>query len=133
MSFSADLTRFAIRAPEEAKRVRDGIAFKLFAAVVKDTPVLTGRLRGNWQASINVPVQTTLTTEDKGGGPTIAKIQGAVSDSPVADCRIILTNNLPYAYGIEFEGRSSVKAPDGMVYKNVTRFQQIVNQQGLGV
>lgn len=39
-----------------------------------------------------------------------------------------LRNNLPYAYRIEYEGWSKVKAPEGMVRRNVARFRRILNE-----
>ena len=41
----------------------------------------------------------------------------------------LLTNNMPYAYRIEFEGYSKTKAPEGMVRKNVARFRQLLQEE----
>lgn len=140
MSFKASLSAFARKGPAQAKIVRDGIALKLFAAVVLDTPVDTGRLRQNWQASINTPIESTVEAGDVGGqdkdfmaSETISKGEAAIESSPVDDCEIIFTNNLPYAARVENDGWSHTKAPKGMVKRNVERFQEIVRQEGLSV
>ena len=40
------------------------------------------------------------------------------------DSVVYLTNNLPYAARIEYDGWSHTKAPEGMVRKNVIRITQ---------
>lgn len=140
-AFSANLSRFARKGPEQAKVVRDGVALKLFAAVVQDTPVDTGRLRANWQASINTPIRQAIDGGSDTGGQgedyleaaTIAKAEAVIESSPVEDCAIIFTNNLPYAERIENDRWSHTKAPEGMMKRNVERFQEIVNKAGLNL
>lgn len=39
---------------------------------------------------------------------------------------MFFTNNLPYAERIEYDGWSRFKAPQGMVRKNVVRWDDIV-------
>lgn len=126
MSFAADLTRFTKKTRDGLDRVRRLVIIKLYSAVILDTPVLTGRLRGNWQVSIGSPVTTITGRTDMTGAEVIREVEKAAQQSSMMDV-VILRNNLPYAFRIEYEGWSAVKAPQGMVRRNVTRFRRLLN------
>lgn len=125
MSFTKDIDTFAKRTGAKIQYVRRAVTLKLFGSVVLDTPVLTGRLRGNWRISEGQPNTSTLDREDKGGQVVMAEIQSATMAS-TGDQSLFLTNNLPYAARIEYDGWSHTKAPQGMVRKNVVRFQGLI-------
>lgn len=125
MSFSVDLRRFSQKAKDSLDRTRRIVIIKLFSAIIKDTPVLTGRLRGNWLTTINSPATGVIGIRDEAA--TIAEVQRIAAQSKGSDV-VILRNNLPYAYRIEFDGWSKVKAPQGMVRRNVARFQRLLSE-----
>lgn len=125
--FSAQLGRFSDRAKSGLDATRRAVAIKLFSAVIMDTPVLTGRLRGNWQTSINSPLTAPIDREDLTGAEAIGEVEKVVGRSRPTDV-VYLRNNLPYAYRIEYEGWSKVKAPQGMVRRNVARFRRILSE-----
>lgn len=122
-SFSADLKAFAQKTGLTLDQVHRGVAIKLFSAVVMDTPVLDGFLRGSWYVSTESPKITSAARKDSEGSVVNAEIAGIEAKAGTVT---YFTNSMPYAYRIEYEGWSSVKAPQGMVRKNVARFQQIV-------
>ncbi|MFA7063571.1 MAG: hypothetical protein WC132_05480 [Methanomethylophilus sp.] len=124
MRFSATLGRFNRETKDRLDRIRRIVIIKLFSAVIKDTPVLTGRLRGNWQTTINSPATGVIGIRDEAA--TIAEVQRMAAQSKGSDV-VILRNNLPYAYRIEFDGWSR-KAPQGMMRRNAIRFRRILNQ-----
>lgn len=122
MRFSAGVKRWSKKARGEVENLRKQVIIELFSSVILDTPVLTGRLRGNWQISSGVPGSGTVEVTDPSGASTIRKVEGLVSRLPEGkDQSIYLTNNLPYAYRIEYDGWSHIKAPEGMVRKNFIR------------
>lgn len=121
-SFALDLGSFARKAGQNADKAVKKVCFDLTRAIIFDTPVDTGRLRGNWQASIGIPIGSTLEKTDKGGGDTLTLAMSAINNAPKNI--FYLTNNLPYAYRVEFEGWSKVKAPKGMVRIN---FENVKN------
>lgn len=125
MSFSADIGRFAKNTQKKIQKVRRGVTIKLLGAVIMDTPVLTGRLRGNWQLTEGQPADGELAIEDKAGNATVSKMQNGVIAS-TGDVALFLTNNLPYGPRIEFDGWSHTKAPLGMVRRNVARFNTLI-------
>jgi hypothetical protein len=117
---------------DEAARI---ITLELFNSVIWDTPVDTGRLRGNWQCSKNRPTKGTLErTQSGSGGPATADAERIVQKPGL----YWLTNNLPYAPVVEFgrypgdgpktTGGYSNKAPAGMMRKNVVRIRGIYRE-----
>jgi len=55
MSFGKDIAKFNKKVDKVATNIFRGTALGLFGKVILRTPVDTGRLRGNWFASINRP------------------------------------------------------------------------------
>ena len=99
---------------DEAAR---GITISLFSAVIMDTRVDLGRLRGNWQASIGSPITSETTRTDKTGTATVSAMQRKVRSGSLN----IMTNNVPYAEYWEQQ--------DGMIAKNMARISRIVNKE----
>lgn len=99
---------------DEAAR---GITISLFSAVIMDTRVDTGRLRGNWQASIGSPITVETTRTDKTGARTVSAMKNKVRSGAVN----IMTNNLPYAEYWEQQ--------DGMVAKNMARIERNIKEE----
>ena len=88
----------------------------IFKGIRKDTPVDTGRARGNWQCTIGAP----FVGEDANGSDeqilrTIPRRAGSV---------VYLTNNVQYIQPLEYG--HSTKAPNGMVRINVARFEGLL-------
>lgn len=123
MSFTADVSRIAEKMNTTAEEVARRTFVAVFESVIMDTPVDTGRLRGNWQATTLSPAQGKL---DRFGhsGP-FANVKAVVHKPNL----YYLTNNLPYAERIEYDGWSHTKAPRGMVRINVTRMESILRRQ----
>ena len=93
----------------------------VFTGIRKDTPVDTGRARGNWQCTIGAPFGgENANGSDEQIQQTIPRRAGSV---------VYLTNNVPYIQKLEYDGHSS-KAPTGMVRINVARFERLLNGTG---
>lgn len=118
-SFSKALSKFAKQAGDQADTAVKKILFDLTSGIIYSTPVETGRLRANWMASVGAPLRIATTSADPSGAATLAMANGAIQKAPGQI--FWLTNNLPYAYKIEYEGWSRVKAPAGMVRINIER------------
>ena len=92
--------------------------------VIRDTPVDKGQLRANWRVGIDAPATGQLDIVDPSGQATQAAL---INQAPNIFGRLVyFTNNLPYARRIEYEGYSSVKAPQGMLRININRFTDAV-------
>lgn len=111
-----DISNFLIKAEKlSLEKIKSGI-FGLSNDIISDTPVLSGRLRNNWFPSINSG--STATTESTGNEAQsrVQSLRMKLGDT------FYLTNNLPYAGRIEFEGHSK-KAPAGMVRINIVKWR----------
>lgn len=125
MSFSAQISQYSKGTRDKIDRIRRGVTLKLLGAVVMDTPVLKGTLRGNWRVSEGTPVLDAIDRVDPSGAIVMNEINAAVQAS-TGDAAVYLTNNLPYAKRIEYDGWSHTKAPEGMVRRNLARFNQLI-------
>lgn len=123
-SFESQLRGFGVRSLEAVDRVRRASVLELFQLVILGTPVDTGRLRGNWQTTINSPAEASIDRLDKGGGAAIAE---AVANLGGLVDVVWFVNNLPYAESIEYG--SSRQAPEGMVRKHVAQWKRIVESK----
>jgi hypothetical protein len=122
MSFAADMRRFSAKTEKALDKTVRATTFGLFREVIQRTPVDTGRLKGNWQTSVGSPVKTTITRTDPSGGTAISE---ALMNGGGFGSVTYMTNNLPYASRIEYDGWSHTKAPEGMVRVSFARVQSI--------
>ncbi|EAQ6131924.1 HK97 gp10 family phage protein [Salmonella enterica] len=143
MGFADKIKQFSVDVPEQIAGMEKKITIDLFSGVIRDTPVDTGRLRGNWQCTIGEPASGELDVTDKQGQETINKMVQTV-DTARRDFVAYLTNNLAYAPVAEFglwkdkDGKPangprtisgySTQAPFGMVGLNVSRINHFIRQ-----
>jgi hypothetical protein len=125
VSFEADISKWATGAKASVERTRRAVVLKLFGSVIRDTPVLTGRLRGNWQTSVESPLTGQLPV--RSGAAALAEVQVAAK-AVTGDQAVYLRNNLPYAHRIEYDGWSKRKAPEGMVRRNIARIRRLIGE-----
>lgn len=118
--WEADMSRIIGLTEKKMAKVLRVVTMETTRDIIMDTPVLEGRLRGNWQVGIGSKNQNQLELTDKSGGTTISRITSALVHVKHTDT-VIFFNNLPYAYPIEY-GHSRVKAPRGMVRKNLVNW-----------
>lgn len=126
--FGKGVGKYADRTAKNLERIKKGVGIKLFGAVIYSTPVLTGRLRANWLCEINAYASGTTKQTSPDGSVAIAAMTSKVMGSK-GDDTLVLRNNLPYAYRVEFEGWSHTKAPNGMMRHNVARFRELLQKQ----
>ena len=125
MSFARQVARFNAGAVGAADKTVRAITLALFRETTLRTPVDTGRLRGNWQTTVGAPAVGTTARDDKTGAAAIAEVVSNVSG---LGTKCFLTNNLPYAARIEFDGYSKAKAPAGMVRVSLRRITALVRR-----
>lgn len=114
MSFSSDIANYAKKTGLGIDKAVVAICADLSMAIIKDTPVDKGTLRGNWYASIGSP--SSSKDDDRRANEAIADTQSTAQKA--SGTVFYLTNNLAYAHRIEYENWSK-KAPTGMVRRNV--------------
>lgn len=121
MTFRRDVEKFKKKAEKAAEMIFRGTFLDLSRLVIRRTPVDTGRLRGNWQTSLNAPASAARYSGNPEGEASKESARAKIGD------RLILTNNLPYAGRIE--RGSSRQAPKGMVRVTVREFKRHVARQ----
>ena len=125
MSFALDVSKFVEKAKKNPEKVMRQVSIKLFSAIIKASPVDTGRFRMNWMASGGTPAFGVTDATDKSGNAAIGNATSFVLNA--TDWRdFTLANNLPYAQRLEYGW--SQQAPQGFVRVNVSRFQQLINE-----
>lgn len=126
MSFALDVSKFVEKAKKNPEKVMRQVSIKLFSAIIKASPVDTGRFRMNWMASGGTPASRVTDATDKSGNIATGNATSFVLKA--ADWReFTLTNSLPYAQRLEYGW--SQQAPQGMVRANISRFQQLINEE----
>ena len=120
MSFAKDLDKISLNLKGYAEEMVRGTLFALSSRIIKESPVDTGRFRGNWQASVNTPKKGKLQRKDKSGAASINEVSSIVMSLDMGQT-FYLTNNLPYARRLEYG--YSKQAPSGMLRINVMRVQ----------
>ena len=137
-SFEDQMRAFAKKANMSVEKTIKGTSIKLFSAVIKSSPVDTGRFRANWLCAGVTPVPSVVDMTDKTGASATSEMVGYIN-SAKGQMVFTLANNLPYAYKLEYGGYPgdgpntvggfSRQAPQGFVRVNVARFEQILAEQ----
>ena len=134
--FADQMRAFAKKANMSIDKTVRGTAIKLFSAVIKSSPVDSGRFRANWTANGPTPASGVSGMTDASGDATIATMTQFVAKAPFD--QFTLSNNLPYAWKLEYGGYPgdgpntvggySKQAPSGCVRVNVARFDAILEE-----
>lgn len=111
---------------EASEKTIRGTSISLFRQIIIDTPVITGRLRGNWQASISQPISTETVFVDTSGQQTISKAIAIANNFKITDV-LFLTNNVEYAERVE-RGYPNGQRPQGMVAVNTVKFEATIER-----
>lgn len=143
MSFSAEVDAFCSHASQAIEAHCRSVALILVGMVIERTPVLKGRLRGDWRTNVASPNYETRPVSAEqlqayGSRPEaewqalagrLRKVAEEEADKAIGEwdaasaTPLYITNNLPYAKRIEEEGYSKTKAPEGMVRVSVAEIQ----------
>ena len=126
MSFALDVSKFVEKAKKNPEKVMRQVSIKLFSAIIKASPVDTGRFRMNWTASGGIPASGITDATDKSGNIAIGNATSFVLKATDWH-EFTLANNLPYAQRLEYGW--SQQAPAGVVRTNVSLFQQLINEE----
>lgn len=110
----ATIGQAVLNIQKHAEKMVRGTVIGCASRIIKRTPVDEGTLRGNWQPSLSQPINTTITRKDKNGAAVEADIMREGERLKIGGV-FFMSNNLPYAARIEFEGWSRLQAPQGMM------------------
>lgn len=104
----------------------------LFRAIVLKTPVDTGHLAYNWQASVDSPKQSERSGVDPQKEATIEEGKADIGKWTLKNKSLWIANNVDYVEEIEY-GKSRVKAPQGMVRVSLREFDSIFKGAAMSV
>lgn len=122
MGFGSDLRKIAKARNLDLKKISVSVPLRLFNAVLRDTRVDTGRLRGNFQVTTSVEAVTILDRKDPNKGGDLLQSEASKIE-PFS--LTFLTNNLVYAPVWEEN--------DGMIGRALADFQRVVRQEAASI
>ena len=125
MSFATDLDKAVLNIKGFTEKQVRGTLFGLSSRIIKESPVDTGRFRGNWQASIGSPASATTSRLDSTGSGSINDVAVTLQGLKLGQT-FYLANNLPYARRLEYG--YSKQAPSGFLRINLQRVQLEINK-----
>jgi hypothetical protein len=96
MSNLENMQRAQKRLENKLNKIYRATGIEIFNKLVKESPVDTGRFRGNWQAQINLPNLSILYDALPKGTQIPSPIINIPNSMTIYD-KLYLTNNLPYA------------------------------------
>lgn len=128
--FTLDVAAFVEKAKKNPETVVRAVSLKLFSAIIKSSPVDTGRFRNNWQTTGHTPATGLIAGVDPTGNNAVNSAATFITNSPGWDV-FTLTNNLPYAERLEYGW--SKQAPTGMVRVNIARFNSLLAEEAAKV
>jgi hypothetical protein len=125
MGFGSQLLAFSKQTQKDIDTVYRTSSIELCSAIIVETPVKQGTLRGAWHADLNFPTVVNNAVSNSQTG-TISKLKAELVNVNIRDV-VFFSNNMPYAPRIEYDGYSG-KAPQGMVRINTSRWKEIVSR-----
>jgi hypothetical protein len=137
--FELDLTKIVERAKGRLDETVRKTVLDLGTSLVMKSPVgnpslwkypppkgyTGGRFRANWDLHINSVGDATYDVVDASGRASFERIGAQVSSGKAGDT-FVLTNSLPYARKLEYEGHSKQVPPAGMIGQTLVEFEGIV-------
>ena len=127
-SFQAQMNLEKARLSKLMRDTYIGSCITLCDAIISDTPVDTGALKGSWRTSEDGGFITSDNPRIDGTGEIPKSEARNVFRTTQLNTNVYLTNGMHYSEEIEFGGHSSVKAPNGMVNINIQRWPGIVTR-----
>lgn len=102
-SFNKELEAFTTATEQALTQTLRETVIEVGATVIRLSPVLTGRFRGNWQMTVGVASNHSLATTDEDGQATLAQIKQMAATLNPGEVAYIV-NNLTYGINVETEG-----------------------------
>jgi hypothetical protein len=128
--FRTDMKRIVEKTKDKTNMFARKLVLDLDRRMVLKSPVDTGRFKANWNIGYGSIDTSTSEATDKSGTATLARHQAEVRDA--SGTVIYITNSLPYAYRLEYEGWSK-QAPMGMVRTTLAELNSAIRAVGMEV
>lgn len=122
--FRADIAKWIAKSKKAQDMYVQKVILEVDKRLVQKSPVDTGRFRNNWNIANATPDLSTT----EAVAPNISQSRSAASVFSIKanGQTVFITNALPYAFRIEYEGWSKVKAPAGVVRVTIAEMASIL-------
>jgi len=117
--FRADIARHIAKSKNALDDYAKAVIVEIDKRLVSKSPVDTGRFRGNWivgNGAVNTLTKETFTAANNKPEINSLNINGQT---------IFITNSLPYAYRLEYEGWSK-QSPNGMTRTTLAELNTVL-------
>lgn len=125
-SFTKDLEQFGKLAEQAMTNMYREVVVEVGACLIKFSPVLTGRFKGNWQMTVGTASTHSLASYDEEGQATLARLKAVAATLTPGDTAYIV-NNLDYAYKVEVLGWR-VTPPYQPVQRTLAEFEALAEE-----
>lgn len=125
-SFAKDIEGFVQRTEKALTDSFRDLVVEIGATVIKFSPVLTGRFKGNWQMTVGSPSTHSVPNYDPEGAATLAQLKIMAATLNPGEIAYIV-NNLSYAYNVEVDGWAVTPAYQP-VQRTYAEFDALVNE-----
>lgn len=119
--FVIDMSKAIEEAKDNAVETVKGAILGLVSNIVSKTPVETGQLSKSWNVALD---KTDLTLHTPQSEDAVSRAIKVMDKFDMKTKQVVISNNQPYAYNIEFKGKSKIKAPQGMLRLSIIEFDQ---------
>lgn len=122
--FRADIAKWIAKSKKAQDLYVQKVILEIDKRLVQKSPVDTGRFRNNWNISNAVPDLSTT----EAVSPNLSQSRSAANIFSIRanGQTVFITNALPYAFRIEYEGWSKIKAPAGCVRVTIAEIANIL-------
>lgn len=129
-TFAVDMSKAIAEAKDNIEgTVKDAILI-LLSRIVEKTPVDTSQLVKSWNVALD---STDLTLHTPSSEDPLSRAKKVLDGFNFKVKQVVISNNQPYAYDIEFKGKSKAKAPQGMLRLSLQEFDQIFKGSAMKV
>jgi hypothetical protein len=128
--FVIDMSKAIQEAKGDAEETVRKAILGLVKKIVDKTPVDTSQLVKSWNVALD---QTDTTLHTPQSEDPLSRAIKVMDGFNLKTKQVVISNNQPYAYNIEFKGKSKLKAPQGMLRLSIIEFDQIFKGSAMTV
>lgn len=129
-SFTIDMAKAIEEAKDNAQGTVKDAVLTLVTNIVAKTPIDTSQLSKSWNTSLG---SADLTLHTPQAEDSVSRAIKVMDKYNLNIKTIHISNNQPYAYDIEFKGKSRTKAPQGMLRLSIIEFDNIFKGSAMKV
>lgn len=130
--FRRDITNYIKKSKAATDDYARAVVLNIDQRLVLKSPVDTGRFRANWNIGNGSVNMMTSEDVDPTGYGQIGQAVAVIKSMIINGQTIFISNSLPYAYRLEYEGWSK-QAPQGMVRVTLAEINSVLKEAAFEV